>query len=748
MQVARIVLSLAVLASPLLAQGRLIPRPCPVPMPGVPRGEPLPNVPPPSRCAPIGGAQVVRTSSDVRVELVGRVLRYEIEERFLNRGGLIGEADYLFPLPKGAAFQDLKLSIDGEMVAGETLGAEEARRIYEEIVRRQRDPALVEWIGQGLLRTRIFPIQPGEERRIIVRLQAVAHREGDALRIDWVRGANTPDDASRNARREAGFTLTYDPDDGLGTAFSPTHRLTTRERSGRRVVEARGEGRDVTVLLPLRNASGTAVSTLTHAPGGEDAFALIAVAPPAARGERTPRDVTFVLDVSGSMSGRKMEQAKAAGRQLLATLRSDDRFRLIDFATEVRDFRSDFVHATRENVRDAERYLSSLEANGSTNISGALDEALRGEPARGRLPLVLFLTDGEPTVGERDPEAIAERVARRRGARRLFTFGVGAELNAALVERLAVEGRGTAHFVRPDESVERVVSLVASRLVDPVVTDLRVSAEGDVRLTKLHPGQPLDLFAGQDLVLLTRVRGSGRARLVFEGTSHGRAVRWTHDVRIPERERGNPFVARLWATQRVGWLSAERRRGGGNRELDDEIRTLGERFGIPTEFTSYFVKEPGMVVARDVAAGGRLASPSAMRLDAVVTTGMGAASPAASFEAAKTASAQRSAVSLAEADATLARMGAAERRVGDRVFRLENGRWIDSRDAASRRVVRVKAYSAAWFALADALPELREAFALGERVLVTGRAVIVESGPDGVSEMAPAALRDILQAWR
>src|SRR5207248_2111795 len=114
------------------------------------------------------------------------------EERFVNNGGRLGEADYMFPLPKGAAFQDLKLSIDGQLVAGETMSATDARRIYEEIVRRQRDPALVEWMGYGLLRARIFPINPGEEKRVVVRYQMVAEREGDAGRVDYFRGAKNP----------------------------------------------------------------------------------------------------------------------------------------------------------------------------------------------------------------------------------------------------------------------------------------------------------------------------------------------------------------------------------------------------------------------------------------------------------------------------------------------------------------------------------------------------------------------------
>ena len=136
----------------------------------------------------IPSPDVVRQSSDVRVDLVDRVLRYEITETFVNRGSRIGEADYMFPLPKGASFQDLKLSINGELVSGETMSADRARGIYEEIVRRQRDPALLEWMGYGLLRARIFPIAPGEEKKVVDRFQTVAEREGDALRIDYFRG--------------------------------------------------------------------------------------------------------------------------------------------------------------------------------------------------------------------------------------------------------------------------------------------------------------------------------------------------------------------------------------------------------------------------------------------------------------------------------------------------------------------------------------------------------------------------------
>ncbi len=712
------------------------------------------------RSCGIQSPDVYRLSSDVRVDLVDRVLRYEITETFVNRGSRVGEADFMFPLPKGAAFQDLKLSINGEMVSGETMSADRARQIYEEIVRRQRDPALLEWMGYGLLRARIFPIAPGEQKKVVVRFQTVAPREGDALRIDYFRGMRTNQYAGdRQLEGRTSFVLTYPDDPMYGTAYSPTHSLfeegyasqrnddsgngsdrvfaSSYRRSLRRfeVRDARGE---VTLLIPVRRSTSAAISLLANAPGNDDGFALITLSPPAVRPRAVPRDVTFVLDVSGSMSGQKMEQARAAGKQLLHTLSPTDRFRLIDFSSDVRTFRDDFSTATRENVRAAERYLDDLDAQGSTNISGALDEALSARVESGRLPIILFLTDGQPTVGERSADAIARNVAKRRGSRRLFTFGVGADLNVSLIEQLALEGRGTASFVRPDESVERAVGIVASRLTSPLVTDVRVRADG-VRLRKMHPSGPIDIFAGEDLVLLTRYDGSGNAVLRFDGQTTSGPVTWTSRVYFPERSRENSFVARLWATQRVGYLSAEKRKNGSSREIDDEIRDLGERFGIPTEFSSYLVVEPGM---RDRRLSGRLDAQT------VVTGAASAPAPAVQFEAAKAAAAQRSVTNVAAADAA---SGMAKQagtvRAGNVTFVLRDSVWTDVRYKEGGTVLRIKPYSDAYFRVLELQPDLREAFSVGERVIVVGRSMAIELTQSGIESLSDRDLTLLRDRW-
>jgi hypothetical protein len=366
----------------------------------------------------------------------------------------------------------------------------------------------------------------------------------------------------------------------------------------------------------------------------------------------------------------------------------------------------------------------------------------------GRLGLVLFVTDGEPTVGERNPEAIAARVNRLRGERRIFSFGVGADLNAALVERLALEGRGTAQFVRPEEDVERAVSIVASRLTNPVVTNLRVFADG-VRLVRRHPSVPSDIFAGQDFVLLTRYDGSGTARLRFEGESATGPISWTSRVEFPSSKRENAFIARLWATQRIGYLSAEKRRNGPSREIDNEIRELGEKYSIPTEFTSYLVVEPGMrldgrgVVGTGAGAVGRRARP-----EAAPVTVSGGVARGTEFEAARDAAKQRSATNLAVAEETdLSASSRDKRRVGTRTFALTGETWTDLRKLDTSNVVKVKAFSDAYFKLMDTIPELRDIFALGDKVRVSGRSVTIEIGTTGTESMGSAELERIRAAW-
>jgi hypothetical protein len=253
----------------------------------------------------------------------------------------------------------------------------------------------------------------------------------------------------------------------------------------------------------------------------------------------------------------------------------------------------------------------------------------------------------------------------------------------------------------------------------------------------------MDIFAGEDLVILSRYDGSGNAVVRFDGQTTNGPVSWSTRVYFPERSRENPFVARLWATQRVGYLSAEKRKHGGSQEIDDEIRDLGERFGIPTEFSSYLVVEPGMNQRRLMGAGGT-------QLNNVVVTGSATTQAPATvrFEAAKAAAAQRSVTSVSAADAAVGiRDDSNVRRAGNVTFVLRDSVWTDVRYKKSGTVLQVKPFSDAYFKLIEMVPDLREPFSVGERVIVAGRSMAIELTPSGKEQLTDRDVTLIRDRW-
>ena len=288
--------------------------------------------------------------------------------------------------------------------------------------------------------------------------------------------------------------------------------------------------------------------------------------------------------------------------------------------------------------------------------------------------------------------------------------------------------------------------MVAQRLTNPVATDLRVRVNG-VRLERMQPTDAVDLFAGQEVTLFARYRGSARAAtMTVEGSSVEGPVRWMTTGEFAARAPENAFIARLWAVQRVGWLSAERRRNGATSELDDELRSLGTQYGIPTELTSYLVVEPGMQTGQP----GIMPRRDRAMPTASVIGGVGAAAPAPAriFEAAKAAADQRAVQNMSQLDAAQGGLAVRQQFAMGRMFEQRDGEWQDAvTPGQATRVVRVTAYSAAYFALLDRLPALKEAFALGERVAVQGRAVRVVLDAKGDSTLAAGALDAIVRDW-
>jgi Ca-activated chloride channel homolog len=763
MRTTLIVLAALVLhTTPLAAQGWLEPRPGPA------------------------QPSLVKLRSVVTVDVSDRVATVEVEEWFRNDGRGVAETDYLYPLPGESGFAGFSLFAGDDELTGETMDAAQARRIYEEIVRSRRDPALIELFGHGLLRARVFPIEPGETRRIRLRYTQLLESAGDALHFRYalpaphrapvaiappprplpgpppqpgiLRPPVQPWDDDRVTAGDApaadvrtSLTLTVRDGAAIAGAYSPTHELDTRREAGRLVVAPRGELQGALSIFLTRAGRPVGLTLAAHRPNAsEDGWFMLTLSPGELAAARVPRDVTAVVDVSGSMSGEKMEQARQALVQLLATLDARDRFRLISFSSGVSLWRDEWSAATSTALRDARAWIAELRAAGGTNISGALEEALRAGTPPERLPVVVFLTDGMPTVGETNIDRLLEGVERRRGRARVFSFGVGYDVNTRLLDALGAAGGGTTQYVEPDEDVERAVALLAARISHPVLADLEI-AGAPVRIGELYPTRLPDLFAGEELIVFGRYapRGDGAGQLVVTGRRHTeggavRAERMAASVHFPAHESGNEWIARLWATRKIGELERRLRIGGPDDEIIEEIRATALRHGLVSRYTSHLVLEPG-AAGRLPFTVGRGGDPAAAPAIMLRTSG------AAAVQAAEQSRVAREARTLTDVDALMRdapSAAAGERALAGRIFRLRDDVWYDAALDPDADIVWVPAFGTTWLRLLEALPELREIAAGLDAVVVAGAGTAIGLREGQGSELDDAALARLVAAFR
>jgi Ca-activated chloride channel family protein len=701
----------------------------------------------PVRPIPQNNPRIERLRSTVQVSISGRVARVTVEEWFRNNGPTLDEGMYHFPLPGEAVFSSYSLWQGDQELRGEAMDATQARSIYETIVRQKRDPALIELAGQGLIRARVFPIAPGETRKITLKYTQLLDRAGDAWRFRYLGDRNR-----QSAPRS--FRLEVDSAAHFGDPYSPTHQVQVT-RQGNRLEVTLGDNAasgDFELLLPLaRGLIG--LSLVPHHPVGEDGYFMLLLAPGAAADAAAlSRDVVAVIDVSGSMSGEKIQQAKAALIQLLGSLRQGDRFRLVAFSGGVRRYAEGWTAVTADARRDAESWIRSLDAEGGTNIAGALTEAFAQSPAEQSLGVVVFLTDGQASTGETDPEKIAASAEQGRGKFRVFSFGIGDDVNTFLLDRLTERARGTTEYIRPGENIERAVGVLAAKVASPVLTDVTISAGSGIELYDMQPGSLPDLFAGDEMVVLGRYRGAGSTEQSV--TVNGRRNGHQEEFRTTFSDRENAdarYIEQLWAARKAGALSRDIRLHGQTRETMDALKQLALRYGILTEYTSYLVQEPNVAMRRQ-AEDRVMQAPAAAPVDQAGAGYIGRAEQERSMADA----ARLDAVAVAKtANASAfdeirrARSGInPTQRAGGRLFIMRDSTWTDLGHGDSLHVVSIAPYSSAYFALLTALPDLREAAALEPAVLVAGRHVSIKIVSGGKTQWTPGELERLVREFR
>lgn len=685
---------------------------------------PDPPVCDPPPCPPTPMTQLVIRYHHVTVTIEDQVAVTHVDQVFYNPYDWQVEGTYLFPIPLDAAVSGFTLWVDGRPVEGQVLDAQQARQTYENIVASLRDPALLEYAGRGAVQARIFPIPPRGERRVELEYSQALAAENGLVR--YVYPLNTE---KFSAWPIESVTLSLEIKAGapIRAVYSPSHEVAVSRISDYQVKV----GYEASQVLPNTDfalyyslGETQAFHLLSYRdpydPVDPDGFFLILLAP---RLETDfapiPKDVLLVLDRSGSMEGEKFRQAQEALRFILDHLNPKDRFNVITFSTGVEVYATGLRPASE--AAEARSWVDRLSAQGSTDINRALLEAA-AMTDRERPTYLIFLTDGLPTEGVTDSNAIVKNFQTAAPDNlRLFAFGVGYDVDTILLDTLAQEHHGMSTYVLPNQRLDETLSTFYARISAPVLTNLALDF-GDLPTYDIYPYPLPDLFAGTQIILLGRYRQGGTVDVTLNGEVNGQIQTLVFPDQVFEQSSDpagqQAAIPRLWATRKVGHLLNWIRLNGPDQETIDQIVRLSIRYGIVTPYTSYLVTEEMPLGA---AQQERIAEEQFSYLQAQPTAApSGPEAVQKAFEIGGMGGAS-SAEGIPADAAEIVRL------VGARTFVLADGVWTDTAfDPDQMQTVKVAFLSQDYFALLAARPDLAGAFALGERVIALSGGVAYE----------------------
>jgi len=687
------------------------------------------------------------TSHHVDVQIDGQVAVTSIDQEFYNPNDLRLEGTYIFPVPKEAHIDKFSMEIGGKMVEAELLPAEKARQIYEDIVRKMRDPALLEYAGRDLFKVRIFPIEPRSRKPIKITYTELLRADNGSVTYTY---PMSTEKFSAQPIKSLSVKVDLKATQPIASIYSPSHKVEIKRDGANRAVigyESKDEKPETDFQLVYSTAAhDVGLSLLTHKTDADDGYFLLLAAPTIAKETQpAPKDIVFVVDTSGSMAGAKLQQAKKALQFCVENLNADDRFEIVRFSTEAEPLFGKLVTADTAARQRAADFIAGLRPIGGTAIADALTTALKSRSEKKERPfMVIFLTDGLPTVGTRDPGEIVSEVKHASDAR-IFSFGIGSDVNTQLLDQIAESTRAFSQYVLAEEDLEVKVSNFYTRIKEPALTNLRLEFSGDVRTNKMYPANLPDLFKGDQLIVAGRYNGSGEVEAKLTGTASGREQTFTYKMRFEDRAPANDFVPRLWATRRVGFLLDEIRLRGETGELRDEATELARKFGIVTPYTAYLIVEDE--ARRDVPIASR--SLQQMSADAPALAGVAKAwtgfkdkkegddgvANARSQNLFKYAEQAQASIVAGAAESsrglrlTPAAAAPAEtdrvtqytqqsKFVNGRTFFQNGNQWVDSNAQNAKKHERVQFNSEAYFALLKQHPEAAPWLALGQNVLL------------------------------
>ncbi len=678
----------------------------------------------------------------VAVTIKDQIATTSVEMEFRNEGRGMAEGTFLFPLPGGASVDKLTMTVNGIEVEAKILAADEARSIYNEIVRQYRDPALLEYVGDSAIQANVFPIPPGETRKIDIRYSQVLTVDNGLLH--YVYPLKITNLLSKNPVDKMSIRLEVDSNDPISNIYSPSHPIAI-SRSGDNKFVAGYESAgsiptdDFSFYYGIATQSINANLLTYRASANEEGFFMLLVQPPLTLpdNQAIAKDVIIVLDQSGSMFGDKWDQARNAAEYVLKKLNPTDRFNVVLFSTGMRVFSN--TMESPDQAQSAIDWVRGQEAVGGTDINGALTTAL-DMADKERSTTVLFLTDGLATEGTTETvDILANLKAIARPNVRVFSFGVGDDVDTLLLDSIVRDQHGTGTYVRPTERIDEEVASLYNKISAPVLTNITLET-GGLNTSDVYPAAPLpDLFAGTQLTLVGRYRGdASNLSFTLKGKVNGEDQTFVYSgLNFPARAGGESYIARLWATRRIGDLLNSIRLNGENKELVDSVVSLSVRYGIITPYTSFLITEDDILTAdgRDRAEAAfeqqaqtlsseKTGAAAVSAADASAGLANAAAAPVAppvTFASTQTAPlGGQGGESNVDSDGYVAEPSVNPiQTINDKTFLLQKGVWTDtSFQPDTMQTEKVVFLSDEYFALLDATPELSPYFAIGDKLIV------------------------------
>ncbi|MBT8491941.1 MAG: VIT and VWA domain-containing protein [Deltaproteobacteria bacterium] len=522
------------------------------------------------------GAEANMPLVDERITAVvsGQYSRTTIRQTYENRSKDRLEGRYIIKAGEGARVQGFSYWNGEKKIVGEVFEKQIARQVYEEVTGLGRDPGLLEQVGEGAFSFRVFPIAGGEKKPIEVTLGKWLPRSAGVVEYRMPVGL-------------AGASIRVSIDDARGITglSSPTHKITSVKSKGGqievRATAPKGQSKEF-VLRYSPVSKPWQLSGYVHKDKGHDGYLAVTLATPrsVAASKVTAKDVTIVLDRSGSMDGPPLEHAKLAAKAVVSRLGKGDRINVVLFDDTAESLYK-LPKAADDKVKaEALAYIDKVQDGGGTDIAGALRYAMKAQRGDALPNVILFLTDGQSSA----QQALAAAKSDKSDAR-LFTIGVGSGVEKPLLSRLAKQKRGRFTYIESPDAIGARISRLYSQIESPVMVDVELIVDG-VRLSRTYPRSMPDLYRGDELRIATRVRSAGTARITVKGMIAGKPVIFRASAQVKDG-MAKPWVGRLWAESRTDDLLEEIALQGEKDELKNEVIDLATAYNFVTPYTSF-----------------------------------------------------------------------------------------------------------------------------------------------------------------